>query len=109
MKLPDVIRFGSKKIKIIKIPASVAEKRKILGEYCSNTETITIDQDLNLIQSSNTLIHELCHFIFDEYCLDEETKKKDEEKICNSMANALCHLLHDNPQLLDYIYNSLKK
>ena len=109
MKLPDTIRFGSRKIKIVKIPESEASKKKIFGEYCSTTETITIDQDLNLIQSSNTLLHELCHFIFDEYKLDEEIKKKDEEKICNSIANALCHLLHDNPQLLDYIYNSLKK
>jgi hypothetical protein len=56
---------------------------------------------------TNTLLHELFHMLHDEYKI--ELSAKAEEISCNSLANGLSHILYQNQNLLEYIYNSLKK
>lgn len=106
MSLNKII-FGSRIVKLNFIDKELASKKKIFGEFDSDTNTLTLDKSLDNIQMSNTIIHEICHLIHDEYKLDLPLKA--EELVCNSTANGLCHILYQNQDLLDFLYKSLKK
>ena len=101
------IIFGSRIIKLNFIEKELASKKKIFGEFDCDNNTLTLDKTLDDIQMSNTLIHEICHMIHDEYKLDLPLKA--EEVVCNSIANGICHTLYQNQDLLDFLYKSLKK
>jgi len=101
------IIFGSRIVKLNFIDKEVASKKRIFGEFDSDTNTLTLDKSLDNIQMANTIIHEICHMIHDEYKLDLPAKA--EELICNSIANGICHTLYQNQNLLDFLYKSLKK
>jgi hypothetical protein len=103
----DKITFGSRIINLNFIDKDQANKKKIFGEFDCDSNTLTLDKTLDNIQLANTIIHELCHLIHDEYKLDLSAKA--EELVCNSTANGLCHLLYQNQDLLDFLYKSLKK
>jgi hypothetical protein len=106
MSLNKII-FGSRIVKLNFIDKELASKKKIFGEFDSDTNTLTLDKSLDNIQMANTIIHEICHLIHDEYKLDLPLKA--EELVCNSTANGLCHILYQNQDLLDFLYKSLKK
>lgn len=101
------IIFGSRIVKLNFIDKEQASKKKIFGEFDSDTNTLTLDKSLDNIQMANTIIHEVCHMIHDEYKLDLPLKA--EELVCNSIANGICHTLYQNQDLLDFLYKSLKK
>ena len=103
----DKITFGSRIINLNLIEKDIANKKRIFGEFDSDTNTLTLDKSLDSIQMANTLIHEICHMIHDEYKL--ELSAKAEEIVCNSTANGLCHILYQNQDLLEFLYKSLKK
>ena len=103
----DKITFGSRIINLNLIDKEQANKKKIFGEFDSDTNTLTLDKSLDNIQMANTIIHEICHMIHDEYKLDLSAKA--EELVCNSIGNGLCHVLYQNQNLLDFLYKSLKK
>ena len=101
------IIFGSRIINLNFIDKEIASKKKIFGEFDSDINTITLDKSLDSIQMINTLIHEICHLIHDEYKL--ELSAKAEELVCNSIGNGVCHILYQNQDLLEFLYKSLKK
>jgi hypothetical protein len=103
----DKITFGSRIINLNLIDKEQASKKKIFGEFDSDTNTLTLDKSLDNIQMANTILHEICHMIHDEYKLDLSAKA--EELVCNSIGNGLCHVLYQNQDLLDFLYKSLKK
>jgi hypothetical protein len=103
----DKITFGSRIINLNLIDKEQASKKKIFGEFDSDNNTLTLDKSLDSIQLANTIVHELCHLIHDEYKIDLSAKA--EELVCNSTANGLCHILYQNQDLLDFLYKSLKK
>jgi len=104
---PDKIIFGSRIVKLNFIDKELASKKKIFGEFDSDTNTLTLDKSLDSIQMANTIIHEICHLIHDEYKIDIPAKA--EELVCNSIGNGMCHILYQNQDLLDFLYKSLKK
>ena len=104
---PDKIIFGSRIVKLNFIDKELASKKKIFGEFDSDTNTLTLDKSLDSIQMANTMIHEICHLIHDEYKIDIPAKA--EELVCNSIGNGICHILYQNQDLLDFLYKSLKK
>ena len=101
------IIFGSRIINLNFIDKEIASKKKIFGEFDSDINTITLDKSLDSIQMINTIIHEICHLIHDEYKL--ELSAKAEELVCNSIGNGMCHILYQNQDLLEFLYKSLKK
>jgi hypothetical protein len=103
----DKITFGSRIINLNLIDKEQASKKKIFGEIDCDSNTLTLDKSLDSIQLSNTIVHELCHLIHDEYKIDLSAKA--EELVCNSTANGLCHILYQNQDLLEFLYKSLKK
>jgi Zn-dependent peptidase ImmA (M78 family) len=107
MNVPNEIVFGSRLIKLDFIEKDVADKKRIFGEFTPDKNLITLDKSLDNIEMTNTLLHELFHMLHDEYKIDLSAKA--EEISCNSLANGLSHILYQNQNLLEYIYNSLKK
>ena len=103
----DKITFGSRIINLNLIDKEQASKKKIFGEFDSDTNTLTLDKSLDDIEKINTLVHELLHMIHCEYSIDLPAKT--EELICNSLANGLCLVLYQNQDLLEFLYKSLKK
>ena len=103
----DKITFGSRIINLNLIDKEQASKKRIFGEFDSDTNTLTLDKSLDNIQMANTILHEICHMIHDEYKLDLSAKA--EELVCNSIGNGLCHVLYQNQDLLEFLYKSLKK
>lgn len=103
----DKITFGSRIINLNLIDKEQASKKKIFGEFDSDTNTLTLDKSLDNIQMANTILHEIFHMIHDEYKLDLSAKA--EELVCNSIGNGLCHVLYQNQDLLEFLYKSLKK
>ena len=103
----DKITFGSRIINLNLIDKEQASKKKIFGEFDSDANTLTLDKSLDNIQMANTIIHEICHMIHDEYKLDLSAKA--EELVCNSIGNGICHILYQNQNLLEFLYKSLKK
>ncbi len=101
------IVFGSRIVNIDYIEKETANKKKIFGEFDSDKNTLTLDKSLDKIQMANTIVHEICHMIHDEYKIDLSAKA--EELVCNSIANGICHTLYQNQDLLDFLYKSLKK
>ena len=65
MSLNKII-FGSRIVKLNFIDKELASKKKIFGEFDSDTNTLTLDKSLDNIQMANTIIHEICHLIHDE-------------------------------------------
>jgi Zn-dependent peptidase ImmA (M78 family) len=107
MNVPNEIVFGSRLIKLEFIEKDVADQKRIFGEFTPDKNLITLDKSLDNIEMTNTLLHELFHMLHDEYKI--ELSAKAEEISCNSLANGLSHILYQNQNLLEYIYNSLKK
>lgn len=103
----DKITFGSRIINLNLIDKEQASKKRIFGEFDSDTNTLTLDKSLDNIQMANTILHEICHMIHDEYKIDLSAKA--EELVCNSIGNGLCHVLYQNQDLLEFLYKSLKK
>ena len=59
----DKITFGSRIINLNLIDKEQASKKKIFGEFDSDTNTLTLDKSLDNIQMANTILHEICHMI----------------------------------------------
>ena len=106
MKL-NKLTFGSRVIKLNFIDKKLASKKNIMGEFDSNANTITLDKSLGDTDLINTILHETYHMLIDEYCI--ELSAKDEELVCNSLANGICHTLYQNQDLLEFLYKSVKK
>jgi len=107
MKLPNKIKFGSKTILVKFIDEKEANKKKIYGEYHHKSKTIVLDKSLDHSETIDTTIHEIFHALLDFYYVD--LKAKDEEIACSVLASGLCNILHQNPELLEFLYKSLKK
>jgi Zn-dependent peptidase ImmA (M78 family) len=103
----DKIVFGSRTVNLNFIDKDTADKKKIFGEFHCDKNEITLDKSLDTQQLLNTIIHEINHLLCDEYKL--ELSAKAEELVCNSLANGMCHILYQNPELLEFLYKSLKK
>jgi len=107
MSLPNEIVFGSRLVKIEFIDKELADKKNIFGEFHADDNKILIDKSLQPIDMTNTTLHEVFHMLMNEYQIN--LKAKDEELVCSSLANGICHVLYQNQELLDYVYKSLKK
>jgi len=104
---PQSLIFGHRKIKIKYIPHASAQKRKIMAEVDSDTNTMVIDKSLDHATTTNCILHEMFHVIASHYCW--EVPASTEEMFCETGTNGLCDLLSQNPKLLEYLANSLKK
>ena len=67
---------------------------------------IALSSTEDSVSHVNTLVHEILHAIVFQWGI--ELDEKEEEKICNTLANGLTTVCVDNPWLLSYIQKQLK-
>jgi hypothetical protein len=106
-KKPDKVKLGHREYKIKYITNKEASKRQIYGEVDTNLQIIVVDQSLDKLNTSNTILHEVMHIL--AYNYQWNLPAKTEELIAETSVNGLMDCFAENPEILKYIYNSFKK
>ena len=100
------MKIGGQNYKINFVDEMKVEGGSIMGVHNCRDCTISIDKELTQSRKKETLIHEILHAIVYQWGI--ELDDKEEEKICNTLANGLTTVYVDNPWLLPYIQKQLK-
>ena len=100
------IKIGYKKYQIEELNSLLAKANEIHGQFLANDGVIALSSEEDSISHINTLIHEILHGIVYQWGL--ELNDKEEEKICNTIANGLTTVFVDNPWLLPYLQKNIK-
>lgn len=100
------IKIGYRNYKIKNLDSIISKCNEINGQFLATDGVIALSSDEDSISHANTLIHEIFHAIVYQWGI--ELDDKEEEKICNTLANGLTTVLVDNPWLLPYIQKNLK-
>ena len=100
------IKIGYKNYKIKSLDSIVSKCNEINGQFLASDGTIALSSTEDNISHANTLIHEIFLAIVYQWAI--ELDDKEEEKICNTLANGLTTVCVDNPWLLPYIQKQLK-
>ena len=100
------VKIGYQNYTIKNLDSIVSKCNEINGQFLASDRIIALSSTEDNISHINTLIHEILHGIVYQWGIDLDGK--DEEKICNTIANGLTTVLVDNPWLLPYIQKNLK-
>ena len=100
--IPSSIRIGAHDIKIRQAPKSLL--KSAFGDYSADTKVLRLDKRACGPLVVETLLHELCHGIYDNYGLQEGDS---EERVVSSLGVALTQIFRDNPWLLQWIQKEL--
>jgi hypothetical protein len=100
------IKIGYKNYKIKNLDSIVSRCNEINGQFLASDGVIALSSTEDNISHANTLIHEVLHAIIYQWGIDLDDKE--EEKICNTIANGLTTVFVDNPSLLSYLQKNLK-
>ena len=100
------IKIGYREYKIKNLDSIVSRCNEINGQFLASDGVIALSSTEDNISHANTLIHEILHAIIYQWGIDLDDKE--EEKICNTIANGLTTVFVDNPSLLSYIQKNLK-
>jgi len=100
------IKIGYRDYKIKNLDSIVSRCNEINGQFLASDGVIALSSTEDNISHANTLIHEVLHAIVYQWGI--ELGDKEEEKICNTLANGLTTVFVDNPSLLSYLQKNLK-
>jgi len=100
------IKIGYRDYKIKNLDSIVSKCNEINGQFLASDGMIALSSTEDNISHANTLIHEILHAIVYQWGI--ELDDKDEERICNTIANGLTTVFIDNPSLLSYLQKQLK-
>jgi hypothetical protein len=100
------IKIGYRDYKIKNLDSIVSRCNEINGQFLASDGVIALSSTEDNISHANTLIHEVLHAIIYQWGIDLDDKE--EEKICNTIANGLTTVFVDNPLLLSYLQKNLK-
>lgn len=100
------IKIGYREYKIKNLDSIVSRCNEINGQFLASDGVIALSSTEDNISHANTLIHEVLHAIVYQWGI--ELDDKEEEKICNTIANGLTTVFVDNPSLLSYLQKNLK-
>jgi|TARA_E500000318_G_scaffold26972_1_gene26989 hypothetical protein len=100
------IKIGYRDYKIKNLDSIVSKCNEINGQFLASDGMIALSSTEDNISHANTLIHEILHAIVYQWGI--ELDDKDEERICNTIANGLTTVFVDNPSLLSYLQKQLK-
>lgn len=116
--MSELLKSLPKKIKIsyedigIELTDDPHFKDHNFGEFNSNSNKITLCDNLEHAAVSNTLLHEIIHCAVwygglkdDGAPLENDNK---EEHVVNVLTNQLCQIFRDNPKILTVIKKGLK-
>lgn len=113
----DKVKIGYFDYLINYITAAEAKDREILGEIFHDNNTIDLSENLksNDKNNLNVLLHECMHGWFNAIgCNIRELKYgksnyEIEEFFVNNFTQGFLTILQDNPELLEYLYKTIKK
>jgi hypothetical protein len=100
------IKIGYRDYIIKNLDSIVSRCNEINGQFLASDGVIALSSTEDNISHANTLIHEVLHAIVYQWGI--ELDDKEEEKICNTLANGLTTVFVDNPSLLSYLQKNLK-
>ena len=100
------IKIGYRDYKIKNLDSIVSKCNEINGQFLASDGMIALSSTEDNISHANTLIHEILHAIVYQWGI--ELDDKEEERICNTIANGLTTVFVDNPSLLSYLQRNLK-
>ncbi len=100
------IKIGYRDYKIKNLDSIVSKCNEINGQFLASDGMIALSSTEDNISHANTLIHEILHAIVYQWGI--ELDDKEEERICNTIANGLTTVFVDNPSLLSYLQKNLK-
>lgn len=100
------IKIGYRDYKIKNLDSIVSRCNEINGQFLASDGVIALSSTEDNISHANTLIHEVLHAIVYQWGI--ELDDKEEERICNTLANGLTTVFVDNPSLLSYLQKNLK-
>ena len=100
------VKIGYQNYTIKNLDSIVSKCNEINGQFLASDRIIALSSTEDNISHTNTLIHEILHGIVYQWGIDLDDKE--EEKICNTIANGLTTVFVDNPSLLSYLQKNLK-
>lgn len=100
MKLPSEITVGHQIYTIKPTDEAWLRDSNKYG-HCDSMELViaVVNKGLSDTQIINTLVHEILHALWREYNLPDEY----EEHIVTCVANGLCQVLRDNPEVVQLL------
>lgn len=104
--LHDKVRVFGLDYRIVGMSRSVSESLGALGEIDFDRLEIKICEGLADQKEAETLLHEILHGILDATASQET--KDGEEALVNRLASGLTSVIRDNPELIDFLQESLK-
>jgi len=94
---PTKIKVGYRDFLVEWMPDEVVNDKQRLGITYLNSGIIQINPKQDVREQVNTLFHEVMHAVWWVYGLDEGELK--EERVILTLANGLCGVFRDNPEL----------
>ena len=91
-----IITIGSRDYRLKDWARDHAETASRFGQCDTNQGIIYVDESLTDDKKAVTLLHEIMHAVWVEWCLNDDDK---EERIVDAMAKGLTQTLRDNPEL----------
>lgn len=105
LKLPSTIKVGYRLYTVQQVTSFGSTTQ--MGECSTIPPQIQWRDTGNAPENANTILHESLHACFNTFGLCESFSSSQEEQLVNTMANALCGLIKDNPELINYLQEKL--
>lgn len=99
-KLPAAVKIGSRHFKIEEWNTISSISANRFGECDKTAKVIRVATHYGLQEAGGTLLHEILHAIYDVWKLDDGMT---EEHVVAVMAEALCAVWMDNPDVMEFI------
>lgn len=105
---PKHVKIGYADFKINPRSRYWGKRHKAMGMFLPESQRIEFDETQDMCELPNTVLHEILHgiaYVFDIPFKDEKT----EESVVWKIANGLCTVFRDNPELLEWIQYRLQQ
>lgn len=106
-EFPSSIKIISQSYDVKEMPEVEKRQSDFIGLCRNNESEILIDERWKAQVQANTLLHEVLHAIayqMGKFGLDS----KSEEKVVEVMANGICAVMRDNPDLFPLLQKGLE-
>jgi hypothetical protein len=108
MQMPSSVRIGPLDYKITPMEPMEGTKFGNFGWFHSYSQTISYRNDVAEQQKAHILMHEMLHGIWYTADLADEGESRDvEESYVTKLAQPLCDLIRNNPEVIAWISQTL--
>lgn len=104
--LPKWAKVGYRTYRIVQYPEPEQSRDRNFAQHDHAKAEIRVALWIDAEKAANSILHEILHAIY--YNWDINEKKACEERVVFPMANGLCSVIIDNPDLWAWIQDALK-